>query len=183
MSGVADLNGLVWEWTGGFRLMDGEIQIIPYGNCMKLDCDMSAESTLWKAIMPNGTLVAPGTAGTLKIDQTSATAGIRINTTVQYPTSGDTYRNIPFKTLAAASGVSIPKLLVALGVFPDSGITGYGNDQIWMRNHGERLPIRGSSFNTTSYSGPSALYLLNPRSDSYGDVGFRSAYCKLQTEH
>lgn len=179
MSGIADLNGDVWEWTGGFRLMNGEIQIIPYGNCMKLDCDMSEDSTLWKAIMPNGSLVAPGTAGTLKIDQTSATAGIRINTTVQYPTSGDTYRNIAFKTLTAASGVTIPKLLIALGVFPDSGITGYGNDQIWMRNHGERLPLRGSSFSNPSNSGPSALSLDNPRSCSYDRVGFRSAFCEL----
>lgn len=179
MSGIADLNGDVWEWTGGFRLMNGEIQIIPYGNCMKLDCDMSEDSTLWKAIMPNGSLVAPGTAGTLKIDQTSATAGIRINTTVQYPTSGDTYRNIAFKTLTAASGVTIPKLLIALGVFPDSGITGYGNDQIWMRNHGERLPLRGSSFYDTSVSGPSALFLNCPRSLSYDNVGFRSAFCEL----
>lgn len=179
MSGVADLNGLVWEWTGGFRLMDGEIQIIPYGNCMKLDCDMSEDSTLWKAIMPNGSLVAPGTAGTLKIDQTSATAGIRINTTVQYPTSGDTYRNIPFKTLTAASGVTIPKLLIALGIFPDSGITGYGNDNIWMRNHGERLPFRGSGFYDTSRSGPSALDLNAPRSHSGVSVGFRSAFCEL----
>lgn len=159
--------------------MNGEIQIIPYGNCMKLDCDMSEDSTLWKAIMPNGSLVAPGTAGTLKIDQTSATAGIRINTTVQYPTSGDTYRYIPFKTLAAASGVTIPKLLIALGVFPDSGITGYGNDHIWMRNHGERLPVRGSSFYSTSGSGPSALYLKDPRSVSSAGVGFRSAFCEL----
>ena len=63
MSGIADINGNLWEWTGGLRLMDGEIQIIPYGNSMKLDCDMSAESTLWKAIKPDGTLVEPGTAG------------------------------------------------------------------------------------------------------------------------
>ena len=63
-SGIADLCGNVWEWTGGLRLVDGEIQIIPYGNCMKLDCDMSEESTLWKAIKTDGTLVEPGTAGT-----------------------------------------------------------------------------------------------------------------------
>ena len=47
-SGIADLNGNVWEWTGGLRLMNGEIQIIPYGNSMKIDCDMSAASTLGK---------------------------------------------------------------------------------------------------------------------------------------
>lgn len=176
MSGIADINGNLWEWTGGLRLMDGEIQIIPYGNSMKLDCDMSAESTLWKAIKPDGTLVEPGTAGTLKLDQASASAGIRVNTKVEFPTSGDTYRNIAFKSLGAASGVTIPKLLIALGLYPDSGVTGYGNDQIWMRCHGERLPIRGSAFHNTSLSGPSGLGLNNPRSNSYDGVGFRSAF-------
>ena len=28
-SGIADLNGNGWEWTGGLRLVDGEIQILP----------------------------------------------------------------------------------------------------------------------------------------------------------
>lgn len=177
-SGIADLNGNVWEWTGGLRLMDGEIQIIPYGNCMKIDCDMTAASTLWKAIMPDGSLVEPGTAGTLKIDQVSASAGLRINTTVEYPTSGEAYRNIAFKSLTAKSGVNIPKLLIALGLYPEESAT-YGNDQIWARNHGERLPLRGSSFIVASNSGPSALVLNNVRSNSVVNVGFRSAFCDL----
>lgn len=67
MSGIADINGNLWEWTGGLRLMDGEIQIIPYGNSMKLDCDMSAESTLWKAIKPDGTLVRAGNSRHIKV--------------------------------------------------------------------------------------------------------------------
>lgn len=177
-SGIADLNGNVWEWTGGLRLMDGEIQIIPYGNCMKLDCDMTAASTLWKAIMPDGTLVEPGTAGTLKIDQVSVGAGLRINTTVEFPTSGETYRNIAFKSLTAKSGVNIPKLLIALGLYPEESAT-YGNDQIWARNHGERLPLRGSGFHDASSSGPSALHLDYVRSGSGAGVGFRSAFCDL----
>ena len=108
--------------------MNGEIQIIPYGNSMKIDCDMSAASTLWKAIMPNGNLVEPGTAGTLKIDRTSASdATPKISTTVTTQTTDSNDTNCIFKNLAAASGVSIPKLLVALGLFPDSGAS-YGND-------------------------------------------------------
>lgn len=177
-SGIADLNGNVWEWTGGLRLVDGEIQIIPYGNCMKIDCDMTAASTLWKAIMPDGTLVEPGTAGTLKIDQVSASAGLRINTMVEFPTSGEAYRNIAFKSLTAKSGVNIPKLLIALGLYPEESAT-YGNDQIWARNHGERLPFRGSAFDYASLSGPSALVLNYVRSLSYDGVGFRSAFCDL----
>lgn len=179
-SGIADLCGNVWEWTGGLRLVDGEIQIIPYGNCMKLDCDMSATSTLWKAIMPDGTLVEPGTAGTLKIDRTSASdATLRINTSVTTQTTDSNDTNVVFKDTKAVSGVSIPKLLIALGLFPDSGVTGYGNDRFWARNNGERLPVRGSAFNTTSLSGPSALYLLDVRSLSSVSIGFRSAFCEL----
>ena len=37
------------------------------------------------------------------------------------------------------------------------------------------LPFRGSAFYNTSGSGPSALYLGNPRSDSDVNIGFRSA--------
>ena len=179
-SGIADLCGNVWEWTGGLRLMNGEIQIIPYGNCMKLDCDMSATSTLWKAIMPDGTLVEPGTAGTLKIDRTSASdATLRINTSVTTQTTDSNDTNVVFKDTKAVSGVSIPKLLIALGLFPDSGVTGYGNDRFYARNNGERLPFRGSAFLSTSFSGPSALYLHHVRSDSSGTIGFRSAFCEL----
>lgn len=179
-SGIADLCGNVWEWTGGLRLVDGEIQTIPYGNCMKLDCDMSAASTLWKAIMPDGTLVEPGTAGTLKIDRTSASdATLRINTSVTTRTTDSNDTNAVFKDVKAVSGVSIPKLLIALGLFPDSGVTGYGNDRFWARNNGERLPLRGSAFYSTSNSGPSALSLSVVRSSSDDNVGFRSAFCEL----
>lgn len=176
-SGIADLNGNVWEWTGGLRLLDGEIQIIPYGNSMKIDCDMSAGSTLWKAIKPDGTLVEPGTVGTLKVDRISASdAALRINTSVTTRTTDANDTSQVFKSVKAADGVSIPKLLIALGLFPDSGVTGYGNDRFWARNNGERLPFRGSSFVTLSGSGPSALLLNDVRSISSVSVGFRSAF-------
>ena len=177
-SGIADLNGNVWEWTGGLRLADGEIQIIPYGNSMKIDCDMSENSTLWKAILPDGNLVEPGTAGTLKFDQVSASAGVRINTTVQYPASGDTYKNNTFKGLTAASGVTIPKLLIALGLYPEESAT-YQSENIWMCNNGERLPLRGASFGNHSASGASSIYLKCRRSQSDEGIGFRSAFCEL----
>lgn len=178
-SGIADLCGNVWEWTGGLRLMDGEIQIIPYGNCMKLDCDMTAGSTLWKAIMPDGTLVEPGTAGTLKIDgTTSSNLAGRINTSVTVQTTDSNNIGNAFKNLVAADGVSIPKLLIALGLFPEESAT-YGGDYFYARNNGERLPLRGSAFYIASDSGPSALGLNNVRSNSNGLIGFRSAFCEL----
>ena len=38
------------------------------------------------------------------------------------------------------------------------------------------LPLRGSAFYNASYSGPSALFLYGPRSNSRDSVGFRSAF-------
>lgn len=180
-AGIADLCGNTHEWVSGARLDDGEIQIIPYGNAMKSTCSMAADSTEWKAIMPDGTLVAPGTAGTLKVDKTSASSAVlRINTSVTTRTTDENDTSEMFKSVAAVSGVTIPKLLIAAGLFPNEGMTSPG--RFWARNHGERLPIRGSGFNGTSNGGPTALSLYDPRSSSNNLVSFRSAFVeKLKT--
>lgn len=177
-AGIADLCGNVWEWVSGMRLMDGEIQIIPYGNAMKSTCSMAADSTEWKAIMPDGTLVNPGTEGTLKIDLKTAGANPQINTTLTNVSSGEQWPSLPFKDLAAASGVAIPKILIAMGMFKEESAT-YGGDRFYARNDGERLPFRGSSFRYTSSGGASAVSLGYPRSHVDSRVGFRSAYVEL----
>ena len=177
-AGIADLCGNVWEWVSGMRLVDGEIQIIPYGNAMKSTCSMAADSTEWKAIKPDGTLVAPGTAGTLKVDLKTAGATPQIGTTLTNISSGEQWPSLPFKDLAAASDVSIPKILIAMGMFPESSAI-YGGDRFYARNDGERLPFRGSSFDNTSNGGASAVRLHYPRSNVGTSVGFRSAYVEL----
>lgn len=174
-AGIADLCGNCWEWVSGMRIVAGEIQIIPYGNAMKSTTSMTADSTEWKAIMPDGTLVNPGTAGTLKIDRTSSSdATLRINTSVTTQTDDTNDTSTPFKDTKAVSGVTIPKILIAAGLFPDSAQTAPG--RFWARNNGERLPFRGSSFVYTSHGGVSALGLYYPRSGVYRSVSFRSAF-------
>ena len=109
------------------------------------------------------------------IDRTSASDGaLRINTTVTTRTTDSNDTNSFFKDVKAASGVSIPKLLIAAGIFPETGMTTPG--RFYARNHGERLPLRGSSFGNTSYGGASALYLNNPRAYSGSIISLRSAY-------
>ena len=176
-SGIADLCGNIWEWVAGLRMVNGEIQIIPYGNSMKADCNMSATSTEWKAIMPNGTLVAPGTAGTLKYDGETATGAPRINTAVEFkPGTDDGYYWRQFGTLAAKAGVDIPPMMKALGLAPIPDYE-YGNGGFWIRPQAaERLPIRGADWGNTTSAGVSALDLNNPRSISDVHVGFRAAY-------
>ena len=176
-SGIADLCGNIWEWVAGLRMVNGEIQIIPYGNSMKADCNMSATSTEWKAIMPNGTLVAPGTAGTLKYDGETATGAPRINTAVEFkPGTDDGYYWRQFGTLAAKAGVDIPPMMKALGLAPIPDYE-YGNGGFWIRPQAaERLPIRGAGWGNATDAGVSALSLNDPRSISVVYVGFRAAY-------
>ena len=173
-AGIADLCGNCWEWVAGMRLVDGEIQIIPYGHAMKPDCSMGSDSTEWKAIMPNGTLVEPGTAGTLKIDGEAENTGtLQISTSVSE--SGEASGE--FRETEAATGVEIPRILIAAGLFPETGMISPGN--YCAKNDGERIIMRGSGYDSALNGGIAAADLRNERSYTGKNVSFRSAYVEL----
>lgn len=188
--GVSDMNGNVWDWVSGFRLKNGEIQVIPDNNAAVNGTDVSSTSPLWKAILQDGSLVAPGTTGTLKFD--SATVGDAtqtqhslggsqfINTVRANPnyTGGDVddyygYTFNTFASLSAANGVTIPSILKTLAIYPDG--TDY-NERLEIRNYGERLPLRGGAWGTTAFAGAFYLSLYYVRTLSSAHVGFRSAF-------
>lgn len=173
--GIADLNGNVWEWCAGMRLMNGEIQIIPYANCMAADASMGASSTLWKAIAADGTLVEPGTAGTLKYNYVSG----HIQLTSGDITPEDTWRGDTYQNMTLDSALTVPEIAKALLIYPDEPGGDYGGDGHYMNNSGERLPICGGHWGNTSSAGVFGVNLGNPRSSSSTSVGFRSAYCEL----
>jgi hypothetical protein len=173
-SGIADLCGNVWEWVSGMRIVNGEIQIIPTGSAIKLDCNMGANSTEWKAIKPDGSVVEPGTEGTLHYNVVSG------KIVIDTKTDSTTSNNIAFNDLAAASGVQIPQLAIAAGVIKDSAnVWATPGHRQYLNTEGERLPFRGSSFNNTGGGGVASLHLYYPRTNSSGSIGFRSAYAKL----
>lgn len=173
--GIADLNGNVWEWCAGMRLMNGEIQIIPYANCMAADASMGASSTLWKAIAADGTLVEPGTAGTLKYNYVSG----HIQLTSGDITPEDTWRGDTYQNMTLDSALTVPEIAKALLIYPDEPGGDYGGDGHYMNNSGERLPICGGSWGSASGAGVFGVDLGNPRSGSGASIGFRSAYCEL----
>lgn len=84
--------------------------------------------------------MAPGTAGTLKIDIVSGVP--KISTTVKTTTSGDQWPSTPFKDLAVESGITIPDILKALAVFPSDN-SDHGGDRFYARNDGEKCFFRG----------------------------------------
>ena len=173
--GIADLNGNVWEWCAGMRLMNGEIQIIPYANCMAADASMGASSTLWKAIAADGTLVEPGTAGTLKYNYVSG----HIQLTSGDITPEDAWRGDTYQNMTLDSALTVPEIAKALLIYPDEPGGDYGGDGHYMNNSGERLPLCGGGWDYTSGAGVFGVNLYYPRSSSSANIGFRSAYCEL----
>ena len=174
--GIADLNGNVWEWCAGMRLVDGEIQIIPYSNSFLAETNMSPTSTEWKAIKADGSLVEPGTAGTLKWDWVASKVQLTSGD-VSYVT--DQGNGASYSAMTLAAGLTAPELAKARLLYPDEPGGDYGGDYHWMNTTGERLPICGGRWNSASGAGVFSVNLTSPRSYSYGNLGFRSAFAEL----
>lgn len=174
--GIFDLNGNVWKWVGGMRVNAGEIQILENNNAADNTKSQATDSTEWKAILQDGSLVTPGTADTLKYDFVNVPANegaARINISTQANPS-EYYSYNTFETLAVAAGVTIPNLLKLLGLAPVDA--SHGADGMWTRNTGERLPFRGGRWDSTSAAGVCALRLLDLRSYSVYSIGFPLAF-------
>ena len=175
--GIADLNGNVWDWCAGMRLVNGEIQIIPYANCMRATCDMSKGSSEWKAIKADGSLVAPGTAGTLKLDYVGNKVTLSTSVTNRVGNENEgTGAGATFESTVAASGVTAPQIIKELALFP-ADTSGYEGDYFWVNNTAEeRFPFRGGGWGNGAGAGVFSTYLDDSRADVNHSIGFRSAF-------
>ena len=163
--GVFDLVGCCYEWTSRARLVDWEIQVIP-GSAGVQVYD-ATESTEWRAILADGTLVDPGTAGTLKY---STDSGIYLSTT-----QAGTGTAAMFKDVGAGAISPVPPLLIAMGLFPWSSSVPTVGQVITLYN-GEMITARSGSWPSTSAAGLCSLVFTVGRTHQGSDFGFRPAF-------
>lgn len=174
--GVWGLNGNFSDIATGFRQKAGEIQVITNNDAALSDCDHSDATGPWKAILQDGTLVTPGTEGTLKYDALDA---ITISTSVTVRTTAT--KSHTFGTVAAADGVTIPKIAQLLGIAPIGTAAQHGDDYIYIRNdadgiYSETVARRGGSWETGARNGVFYLNLYINRSHTHSLRGSRLAF-------
>lgn len=186
-NGIADLCGNVWEWRGGLRLMDGEIQVLANNNAADSKNSQAKASSAWRAISAaTGELVVPGTAGTLKYDASAAgTTGVH-----GAPVLSDAVSNrngeagsdesAPGSTsgrleaITSKAGLVVPSIAKALSLFPLGA--NLGGDVLYLRNYGERLAISGGGWDGGAPAGVFALNLSIARSYRGTNIGARPAF-------
>ena len=169
--GIADLNGNVWEWSPGMRLNAGEIQIIENNNAALSTADFGASSAEWKAVGgATGTLVAPGSAGTVKYaNANSGTADFTL-----YRSSGSSFEGMANSTGANPVSAAALQVLKRYGLFPIAA--SLGGSVFYLDVTGERVPFRGGGWSDAAFAGVFALYLNGARSVSNAYVGARPAF-------
>lgn len=182
-SGIADLCGNVWEWTGGIRTVYGELQILANNNAADGDKSQGASSELWMAInAADGTLITPDgsgtTTGSVKMDYISS----KITYSTSITSSSDSSRSCAFSAITCdvTIGDAAKKLLVALGMMPGSATAEFTQNQTCYMNNGaaERCFYRGGNCNNASSGFPS-FHGSSARSYSSTTIGFRSAFVNL----
>ncbi len=167
--GVSDLNGNVWEWLAGLRIKDGIIEHIPDNNAALAECDLSRDSKEWQEIKTSrGTVRANVEDGDITITDTAAGEDY----TPDY--DGTRIQNLEIDLQ------EIQQALRDLGIVPENRAESEKKTYVYFdTTEGEYMPIRGSSYGTSSNSGPSAVSLNVVRSHSRDSIGFRSAFYEV----
>ncbi|MBQ3399772.1 MAG: hypothetical protein IJG61_00025 [Lachnospiraceae bacterium] len=192
--GVTDLIGNLWDTLAGMRLMNGEINIIP-DNDSAMNVDESTNSPYWKAILPDGSLVPPGTPGTYKFDALTPGLetedfvdlhnGVVLSTEIKYPhyTGHDpdiTHRAYTLgrvEDIVAAPGAEPNLLIKQIGMFPVNHMQ--RKPVIFMRNYGERMLAKGGSWFDRETASMFELYMREDRKWIAQDIGFRACWVDL----
>lgn len=174
-TGIADLVGNVSEWVDGLKLVDGKIY-------MPSDNNFNLAEANWPDTGVKFDSTATGD------EQSSGDIGDPVisNAITKYagPTGNDShygYTSISnWKDLTKKDGYTIPNSMLQAAIAPITLAGGsYSQNPkgaLYIRNYGERFPLRGGNWSDGACAGLFYLYLRYARSYVYGNIGFRPAF-------
>lgn len=154
--GIYDLNGNVWEWNSGMKIIGGKIYIAGEDGTAMNNFDISDTNGGTTGFIDTGNYYSAE-----KVQTAAATAN----------------SDCGFSSLAAASGVTPHAALKSLGLLPSTDVT--TDDRFWANFDGERLPLAGAHWAAQLFAGVFYLYLANLRSDANWNIGGRVAYASI----
>lgn len=179
--GICDMNGNVWEWCDGFRLVWGEPQFDPTHT---ITGDPNAVN--WKALNAStGAFVTPESkSADTGVKASGATAKLNMvgntftwDTGITKATSGYTQALFGNITYASSIGTKAKNILQLLGLGPETAAATYKDDVIGaLTSRGEAFTFRGGNYGSQSGAGMFALRLDSVPSSSDVSIGFRSAF-------
>lgn len=165
--GVQDLVGNVWEWLDQMKLDDGQI-------ITTLDNHPDIAEVNWHKHHAYFDSPSDNTSG--KVGSPILSNAI---TKRNGPIDDDSHdyaymHNGHFAAITKSEGYQPFEILRRLLIESASATNVSGS--IFVRNHGDRLPLRGGSWSTGSYAGLGALFLTDNRSSDGIGFGFRPAF-------
>ena len=157
-TGIADTIGNVWKIVSGIRLKRGKLEYMANNDAAAPDADLSEESTEFLEVLADGSPVkiGPGKDGMM-----ITTGEVEGYDCVE---RGDVC--IDLKT--------VPDILKDIGIITDDTES---ETEIFAADAelDEAICFVGASWYSASGSGPSALFLGNPRASAYASLGLFSA--------
>jgi hypothetical protein len=187
IGGIADLVGNVWEWNDGLKIVDGQI-FAPNDNDYGLaESAWPATGVFFDASAGPGDRNGAADSG----DPILSNAVSKYSETPTPAGGGDTgYFDYAYQGSWASMAVSagfngladaVKKKMAQLLIAPKLASSGNPifsdiKGGIYVRNYGERLPLRGGRWHSGAYAGLSALTLYEPRSYVTYSLGCRPAF-------
>ena len=178
--GVADLVGNVTEWASGYKMNEGEMYFMPNNDAADtVASEHAIGGSKWKALLSDGSFVAPGTDLTMKYDYTAdpGTSGektFELTDTLRFKqTVEDPYGSVTLASLTAHEGLTIPTYLRLMMLFPL--LTGTPKGRAYMCNYTVRASHVGGSWSYASYAGFGCSDGRDAPSGTGDSIGGRSA--------
>jgi hypothetical protein len=184
--GIADLTGNVWEWTGGLKLNRGRIYMPNDNNYSLPESSWPAQDVYFDASAGPGDGNGSSANGTPILSNTVSTYSENPDTAAEldldytYIAGASGWQGIGLSTgyngLGAEIRQRMARALIAPALLSTDTVKIGAKGAVWIRNYGERLPLRGGSWSTGAGAGLGALSLDIRRPLRGVGGGFRPAF-------